>query len=925
MKNVHPNTDLAEILNAVQTGDTKAWNTLVQAEGNRVYRLARAVTHDDALAEDVVQEVFLKIAQRRLPRLRRGRGTRYLTQMTTRAAIDASRKRDTRRRYEEGQAMIPPKTPEDPVAATLAAEASQHVREALDALPPQTRAALWLHVVEQVGIRDVAKALGTSRSSAFDRIRSGKERVKRFLQGRGIVVPAALGWSAALEGAVPKAPATLLESLAKSGSAALGSPHAGAEASGVGASAASKGLAVAALTVLLGGVAFWAVVHLAGRSPTEVVTPEGAQHSLATEAQVPTRTSTPPGTSAGERLDPPPAANASATEAVALFELAGIVFNRETRLPIEGAVVRPAKPLVTELPEEAKLEVTTDQHGFFRLVLPEGIEHEFETSATGFFSESRTIGSQTGELNVSLLPRLEVSGWVRDLDDQPLPNATLTIGGTSVGPRTTYLARTLEDVFHSAEDGSFRVPMRMFGQPRLCAFKEGYGGTVALGIPPATQDFTIRVPPGGEVLGKVIGLNGAPVENQRIAWLTESPAHTRWKGETRTDGSGNFVLRGLPAPGLHWVFLADLSPTSRRSVLRQVTKTEPTLVRSIQLESQETVRGVTFHLEALERWREEEEKAKEGNASGVNRPDARASQTRPPARPGELRIEGVVRDPNGVPIQFAMVRASAERNSASSSNQCMSVAGGRFSITIGHLSLGTHSVEVIATHGAWARARVHLEAVEVAAREDPANEGGVTSDGGEDLPDVGPLELDLTRGCHVTGIVAGSSGPRENVQVLVHTSAELHNLKYFGRTDSEGRFELERLDPETDLQVTFYDPEFALATRSYPSSELHEGGTIDFGRVVLRKGGILEGTVLEADGMPAAFQLVTFEGRFLHPPARTDEAGRFRLEHVLPGERETLVLGGDETLLDGGRRIVGEKVFSIDDGTVTSVVIRLGE
>ena len=80
--------DVATLLRSVRRGDRGAWKRLVESQARRLYAIAWAVTRDNGTAEDVVQDVFLRIAQGRVPVLRRGAAEAFLARMAARAAID---------------------------------------------------------------------------------------------------------------------------------------------------------------------------------------------------------------------------------------------------------------------------------------------------------------------------------------------------------------------------------------------------------------------------------------------------------------------------------------------------------------------------------------------------------------------------------------------------------------------------------------------------------------------------------------------------------------------------------------------------------------------------------------------------------------------------------------------------------------------
>jgi RNA polymerase sigma-70 factor (ECF subfamily) len=194
-------SDLSEKLTlALRSGDREAWNLVVRSETTRLHGIAWAISRDSGLAEDAVQETFLRLVEGRVRRVRAGAARALLASMTARAAIDALRRREARRKREEAHGMG--RSQEDtvpgPEKAVLDAELARSIDEALALLDPLTRAAVWLHVVEGHGVRDVARTFEMARSTAADRIRAGLSRLEETLRRRGLASVLTLGWAALL-------------------------------------------------------------------------------------------------------------------------------------------------------------------------------------------------------------------------------------------------------------------------------------------------------------------------------------------------------------------------------------------------------------------------------------------------------------------------------------------------------------------------------------------------------------------------------------------------------------------------------------------------------------------------------------------------------------------------------------------------------
>lgn len=171
----------ATLLRAVTSRAPRALEGLYDRFSRRAYSLARRVCVDEALAEDVVQEVFLLVwrhPERYDPA--RGSVSAWLMTMVHHRAVDAVRREATRRRH-----TVPPgddgdewNLPPGPGAdeAALDAVVAGHVREALAALPSEQREALTLAYFGGFTQREVASIagipLGTVKSRMFTAVRT---------------------------------------------------------------------------------------------------------------------------------------------------------------------------------------------------------------------------------------------------------------------------------------------------------------------------------------------------------------------------------------------------------------------------------------------------------------------------------------------------------------------------------------------------------------------------------------------------------------------------------------------------------------------------------------------------------------------------------------------------------------------------------
>ncbi len=178
----------ATLLRAVVARAPRSLEAFYDRFSRRAYSLARRVCVDEALAEDVVQEVFL-LVWRNPERFDASRGSvsAWLMTMVHHRAVDAVRREATRRRHtvppgDEGDEWLPPGPGAD--EAALDAVVAGHVREALGALPAEQREALTLAYFGGFTQREVASIsgipLGTVKSRMFTAVRT----LRGLLEGR---------------------------------------------------------------------------------------------------------------------------------------------------------------------------------------------------------------------------------------------------------------------------------------------------------------------------------------------------------------------------------------------------------------------------------------------------------------------------------------------------------------------------------------------------------------------------------------------------------------------------------------------------------------------------------------------------------------------------------------------------------------------
>jgi RNA polymerase sigma-70 factor, ECF subfamily len=172
------------VLRKAQRGDERAFSLIVRAYEVPVFNYVMRLVGDRALAEDLTQEVFIRVFQG-LPKFSlRSKFTTWLFQVTKNRVLDELRASERRPR---GLVAIDDAPPLEVVDAPVEqVETIQALWVAVDRLSTDLKMALLLRDVVGLSYNEIADSLDTTLATVKWRIFKAREEVQLALAREGI-------------------------------------------------------------------------------------------------------------------------------------------------------------------------------------------------------------------------------------------------------------------------------------------------------------------------------------------------------------------------------------------------------------------------------------------------------------------------------------------------------------------------------------------------------------------------------------------------------------------------------------------------------------------------------------------------------------------------------------------------------------------
>ncbi len=175
-----------EVVNRVRAGETALYEVIMRRYNQRLYRVARAILHNDAEAEDVMQDAYVRAYTHLGQFAARSPFSSWLTRIAVNEAL--ARRRSTKQHQEvdvsefDGEISMQDlyKSP-DPEQNASSAQVREFLEQAVLDLPEQYRTVIMLRDIEELSTAETADALDLTVENVKIRLHRGHGMIRDWL------------------------------------------------------------------------------------------------------------------------------------------------------------------------------------------------------------------------------------------------------------------------------------------------------------------------------------------------------------------------------------------------------------------------------------------------------------------------------------------------------------------------------------------------------------------------------------------------------------------------------------------------------------------------------------------------------------------------------------------------------------------------
>jgi RNA polymerase sigma-70 factor (ECF subfamily) len=181
-----PDTDIAALIQQCLNGDELAWQTIVRLHRRKVFNIAYKFVGNVDEAEDLTQDVFIKVFRSLATFDRRANFQTWLYSVTRNLCIDHYRslrkEREAVNRDLDVDVLAPASADRSPHQILEAQDQAALLKRALDRLPAAMRTAVVLRDLQELTYEEIAERLSLPDGTVTSRISRGRAELARQIE-----------------------------------------------------------------------------------------------------------------------------------------------------------------------------------------------------------------------------------------------------------------------------------------------------------------------------------------------------------------------------------------------------------------------------------------------------------------------------------------------------------------------------------------------------------------------------------------------------------------------------------------------------------------------------------------------------------------------------------------------------------------------
>jgi RNA polymerase sigma-70 factor, ECF subfamily len=178
-----------DVVARVLAGETALFEILMRRYNQRLYRVSRVILRDDAEAEDVMQDAYVRAYEHLHQFAGKAAFSTWLTRIAIHEALARKRRRGRQQELDalpmNGESMsIMKSSAPGPEETTASTQARELLEQAIEKLPETYRTVVVLREVEDMSVADTAASLGVTEAVVKTRLHRAHAMLRKELYSR---------------------------------------------------------------------------------------------------------------------------------------------------------------------------------------------------------------------------------------------------------------------------------------------------------------------------------------------------------------------------------------------------------------------------------------------------------------------------------------------------------------------------------------------------------------------------------------------------------------------------------------------------------------------------------------------------------------------------------------------------------------------